>query len=71
MQQTGHLLIFRARSYDKFGGSYTYCLVAARELQETPQMLHQVDLSHAVISARFYTYLGEMSLVYIPVYSTS
>jgi hypothetical protein len=43
---------------------------AALELQKTPQMLHQDDLSHAVISAHFYTYLGGMFLVYIPMYST-
>jgi hypothetical protein len=44
---------------------------AARELQKTPQMLHQDDLSHDVISARFYTYLGGMFLVYISMYSTN
>jgi hypothetical protein len=37
MQQTGHLLDFWARSYDQFGGRCTCCLVAARELQKTPQ----------------------------------
>jgi hypothetical protein len=43
---------------------------AALELQKTLQMLHQDDLSHAVIGAHFYTYLGGMFLVYIPMYST-
>jgi hypothetical protein len=70
MQQKGHLLGFQARSYDQFRGSYTCCLVAERELQKTPQMFHQDNLSHAIISTRFYTYLGEMFLLYIPMYST-
>jgi hypothetical protein len=33
-------------------------------------MFHQDDLSRAVISAHFYTYLRGMFLVYIPMYST-
>jgi hypothetical protein len=41
-----------------------------QELQKTPQMLHQDDHLPAVISAHFYTYLGGMLLVYIPMYST-
>jgi hypothetical protein len=32
-------------------------------------VLHQDDISHAVISAHFYTYLGGMFLVYIAMYS--
>jgi hypothetical protein len=63
MQQTGHLLYFRARSYDQFGGLLS-------RPQKTPQMLHQDDLSPVVISAHFYTYLGGMFLVYIPMYYT-
>jgi hypothetical protein len=42
----------------------------ARELQKTPEMLHQDDLSPTIISARFHTYLGGMFLVYIPMCST-
>jgi hypothetical protein len=70
MQKMRHLLDFRARSYDQFGGSCTCCLVAAWELQKTPQMLYQDDFSYAVISACFYTCLGGMFLVFIPIYST-
>jgi hypothetical protein len=70
MQQTEHLLDFRARSYDQFGGSCTCYLVVARELQKTPHMLHQDDLSYAVISDCFYNYLGGMFLIYISMYST-
>jgi hypothetical protein len=70
MQQIGHLLEFPTRSYDQFSESYTCCLVAARELQKTLQMLHQDDVSPVVISAHFHTYLGEMFLLYISMYST-
>jgi hypothetical protein len=70
MQQAGHLWDFRARSYGQFGGSCTGYLVAMRELQKTPQMLHEDDMSPTIISARFHTYLGEMFLVYISMYST-
>jgi hypothetical protein len=70
MQQTWHLLDFWARSYDQFGGICTCCLVAEQELQKTPQMLHQDDLSHAIISARFHTYQEGMFLVHTTMYST-
>jgi hypothetical protein len=39
-------------------------LGATRELQKTPQMLHQDDISTTIISAHFHTYIGEMFLVY-------
>jgi hypothetical protein len=45
-------------------------LGAARELQRTPQMLHQDDLSPIIISAHFHTYLEGMFLIYITMYAT-
>jgi hypothetical protein len=65
-----HLLDFQARRYDQFDENCTCFLVAAREQQKNPQMLHQDDLLYAVISVHFYTYLSGMLLVYIPMYST-
>jgi hypothetical protein len=70
MQQMGHLLDFWDRSFDQFGERCTDCFMAAQELQKTPQMFHQDDLSPTIISAPFYTYLGGMFVVYIPLYPT-
>jgi hypothetical protein len=67
MEQMRHLLNFRARSYGQFGASCTCCLVVARELQKTLQMLHQDDLSPAVISVHFsHLYRRDVPSIYTP-----